>query len=773
MATSVADRAETRCTGRQVVAVSHLVLAAKITVPRVPGWAVPRPRINELMARDGRWSPLTVLTGPPGAGKTMALALWAAADHGAVAWVTLDDYDNQPTVFWSYVVAALHRAGVAVPGVLPAAVPEEAVGHLFLRRLVSALADQDPPVTLIIDDLHLLTESRVLDSLDYVLRNAGSGLRLVVTSRMDPLLPLHRYRLAGRLTEIRFGDLALSVPETGLLMAQHGIELSADSLECLTQRTEGWAAGIRLAAISMTTHPDPDQFVKELIAEDSAVTGYLVDEALNTQPPEVRDLLLRTSVLERVGGDIAAEMAGQEHAAGILRAVAHTNAFVQPVGHGWYRYHPLFAEVLRLKLRREYPEGIATLHYRAARWFARNGPLTDAVRHAAEAGDWKLAAGMVIDGLAIGEIIEPRGSRSLAGEFRGMPDSAASSELQPLLVSAAIAVSAGRYDLSTASLGVAQGILDGLPGHQEAASRLAAAMIRLAASRRTGDLTGAAAAAAAAEVLVDRVTDQKLARHPEIRTRVLSCRGAVELWSGRLGAAARVLDSGAAAATDSGAEYERADCLGYLALVEALRGGLGRAVKLAAQAEEALAADGPLGPVQHPNSAALVAFAWVHLERNELRAARRRLKDADAALGVRPDKLVGAIARLAAARAGVAEGRPGVATRMVAMARCGWLVPPWLEQRLSQVESQAYAAVGGNRAAFAAVPAAPLIVEHLSDREREVLRSVSEMLSVTEVATELYISVNTVKSHLKNIYRKLAATRRSEAVRRARQLELI
>ena len=197
MASTVANRAETRCIRQQFISVDDPVLASKITMPRVPGWAVPRPRINELMARGGRWSPLTVLTGPPGAGKTMALALWAAADHGAVAWVTLDDYDNQPRVFWSYVVAALHRAGVAVPGGLPGAVPEEAVGHVFLRRLVSALAAQDVPVTLIIDDLHLLTESRVLDSLDYVLRNAGSALRLVVTSRVDPLLPLHRYRLAG------------------------------------------------------------------------------------------------------------------------------------------------------------------------------------------------------------------------------------------------------------------------------------------------------------------------------------------------------------------------------------------------------------------------------------------------------------------------------------------------------------------------------------------------------------------------------------------------
>jgi LuxR family maltose regulon positive regulatory protein len=902
MATSVANRPKTRRTRRQVVPVNDPVLASKITVPSVPGWAVPRLRINKLIAQGARCS-LTVVTGPPGAGKTMALALWAAADPGAVAWVTLDDYDNRPRVFWSYVIAALRRVGIAVPRALSAAVRGEAVDHVFLRRLASALAAQDPPVTLVVDDLHLLKESTVLDGLDYVLRHVGSGLRLMVASRVDPLLPLHRYRLAGELTEIRAGDLALSIPETGLLMAQHGIKLSADSLECLTQRTEGWAAGIRLAMISIDTHPDPDQFVKELIAEDSAVTGYLVDEVLNTHPPEVRDMLLSTSVLERVSDDIATEMVGNAQAAEILPRVARANAFVQPLGRGWYRYHTLFAEVLRLKLRREHPERMATLHRRAARWFERNGPLTDAVRHAVEAGDWELAAGMVIDGLAIGEIIEPRGIQSLADEFRSMPHSEASSGLQPLLISAAIALSVGRNDLRTVSLGIAEGILDGLPCDQEAASRLAAAMIRLAASRRTGDLVSAAAAAACAEVMVDRVTDDKLARHPEIRARVLSGRGAVELWSGHLDEAARVLDSGVAAATVPGGEYERADCLGHLALVEALRGGLCRAVKLAVQATAALTTDSPLQHVQHPDPAAFVALAWVHLERNEPRKARSWLKQAEGALGVRPDKLVGAVACLVAACVGLAEGRAGVAVRMVAMARRGWPVPPWLEERLSLVESQSYAAVGDIRAALAAaeragrdssleaavtlahawvaagdrnqarralapalatseeVPerarlqawlvdarlsydsgdrargrrslesalrlgereqlrlpfamertwlrlvlwrdpdlarayrqllepglispglvsasqattaqAAPVIVEQLSDREREVLRCVSGMLSTAEVATEMYISVNTVKTHLKSIYRKLEATHRGEAVRRARQLELI
>jgi LuxR family maltose regulon positive regulatory protein len=914
MTTYAATAAAPRRTRRQVVSGDDLVLESKITTPPVPGWAVPRPRINKLIDRGRRWCQLTVVTGPPGAGKTMALALWAAtADPGPVAWVTLDDYDNRPKVFWSYVIAALRRAGLAVPGALPAAARGHAVDHAFLLRLASALAAQDPPVTLVVDDLHLLTEPALLEGLDYVLRNVGSGLRLVVSSRVDPRLPLHRYRLAAQLTEIRASDLALSIPEAGRLMAQHHITLSAGSLERLTRRTEGWAAGIRLAAISITTHPDPDQCVKELITEDSAVTGYLVEEVLNTQPPEVRDMLLSTSILERVSAGIATELIGDPKAAGILAAAARSNAFVEPLGRGWYRYHPLFAEMLRLKLRHQYPERIATLHRRAARWHERNGSLTDAVRHAAEAGDWQLAARMVIDGLAIGDIIEPRGSRSLAYEFRSMPHCEAR-ELAPLLVSAAIALSDDRYEPSAASLGIAEDLLEGLPADQEITSRLAAAMVRLAAARRTGDLDGATAAAAHAEVMVNRVAGDKLTRHPAIRAHVLSGRGAVELWSGHLDEAARVLEPAVAAAAAPGGEHERAACLGQLALVEALRGRLRRAVKLATEATAASAADEqqPLAqqppsaqqqiPAQHQAPAALAALAWVHLERGELREARGRLRQVDAALGVSPDKLIGAVACLMVAWAGLAEGRADVATQFVARARSGWSVPAWLGQRLSLAESRACVAVGDTRAALAAAerlgrdaplaaavalaharavagdganarralapalaaggeapdrvrlqawlvdarlsygsgdgtrgrrsltsalrlaereeirlpfvmerswigpllrrdpelarthrrlftpalredhPAAPsgaperatvAAVEPLTEREREVLRHVSGMLNTAEVASEMYISVNTVKSHLKSIYRKLAAGHRGEAVRRARQLELI
>ncbi len=418
MTTQVANQVAARAR-RPTVSAGVPILASKITAPGVPDWVVPRPRITRLIAGGTRRCPLTVAIGPAGAGKTMALALWAAAGPGPVAWVGVDEYDNEPEVFWSYVIAAVRRCGVAVPGALPAAA--RGTGHLFLLRLAAALAAQDPPVTLVLDDLHLLADPTVLDGLDYVLRNAGAGLRLVASARMDPPLPLHRYRLAGQLTEIRASDLAFTVAEARLLLARHGITLTADALECLTRRTEGWAAGLRLAAISMGTHPDRDQFVTELITDNSALTGYLVAEVLNTQPPEARDILLSTSILEQVSAQAASELTGNEQAAAILPAVAHANGFVQPTRSGWYRYHPLFAEVLRLKLSREYPDRRAALHRRAAGWYERNGQLTDAVRHAAETGDWPLAAGIVIDHLAIGEIIEPRRSPSLAGEFGRMP----------------------------------------------------------------------------------------------------------------------------------------------------------------------------------------------------------------------------------------------------------------------------------------------------------------------------------------------------------------
>jgi LuxR family maltose regulon positive regulatory protein len=221
------------------------IVAAKVTAPGMPGWALARPRITKLIAEGRRWCPLTLLTAPAGSGKTTAMALWAAAESGTVAWVTVDGFDNRPGVFWANVVAASRRSGVAVPGSPPAGEGRDA-GHVFLLGLAAALAAQDPPVTLVLDDLHLLTDRAVLGGLDDVLRNTGSGLRLLVAAQMDPLLPLRRHRLAGELTEIRASDLAFTVAEAGELMTRDGCTLTAGSLECRTRRTQGCAPGLRL-----------------------------------------------------------------------------------------------------------------------------------------------------------------------------------------------------------------------------------------------------------------------------------------------------------------------------------------------------------------------------------------------------------------------------------------------------------------------------------------------------------------------------------------------
>jgi LuxR family transcriptional regulator, maltose regulon positive regulatory protein len=881
------------------------VLSSKITVPDLPGWAVERPRIERLIAEGAR-GPLTAVTGPPGAGKTMAIVSWAAASNYpcSLVWITLDDYDNRPSVFWSYVVTALRRAGITVPRVLPGP-SRGGVDHVFILRLASVLAAQDPPVVMVLDDLHLLTEPAILDQLAYLLRNARPGLHLVAASRVDPLLPLHRYRLTGELTEIRADDLAFTVPESGLLLAHHGITLSAAALECLTGRTEGWAAGIRLTALSLHGRPDPEQFVKEMDAEDSAITGYLVDEVLNAQPASVRDLLLLTSILDCVNVDLARELADDQQAADALPALAQANAFIRPIGHGWYRYHSLFASVLRLKLRIERRGRLADLHRRAARWYQRNGQVNEAVRYAAESGDWLLAAGIAVDEFAVDQLIEPAGNQRLAEAFRRMPPDSAWTGPQPLLVLAAVGLSSTELEACITPLTAAESMLERLPADDEIPARSAAALIRLTLSRRTGDLEGAAAAAGRAEALFEQIPEELRSCHPEIRTQVLWSRGAMELWAGRLEAAAAAFRAGVAASAPEGG-YERADCQGYLALVEALRGRLSCAVEHAAEAAQA-AKSGSGDLAEHITPAARVALALVHLQRGDMQETHAQLKLAESALRISPDKLVSAVACMVAAQRRLAGGRAAAASEMIRRARQDWSSSPpgWLELKLAILESRACASAGDIKAAVAAaqradpesVPDAaaalayawlasgdhqaarraldavaegrsvlseqaglagclidarlsyragdrergrrslgralrlaqpeqirlpfvmertwirqalrrepelarafrellepslvspvpdlaqerhtstaqttPLVIERLSERERQVLTHLSGMLSTAEIATEMYLSVNTVKTHLRSIYRKLSVAHRSEAVRRARQLELI
>jgi LuxR family transcriptional regulator, maltose regulon positive regulatory protein len=746
-----------------------------------------------------------------------------------------------------------------------------------------------------------VSEPTVLDGVSYLLRSAHPALHLVISSRMDPLLPLHRFRLAGDLTEIRASDLAFSVPESSLLLAHHDISLSRVAVQRLTQRTEGWAAGLRLAALSLDGHPDPEQFVKELEAEDSAVTSYLVDEVLNAQPAEVRNLLLRTSILDSVSTDLACEFTGDPNAPEMLNALARANAFVQPLGHGWYRYHSLFGAVLRLKLRSDCPDRMPGLHRQAARWYQRRGRLPEAVQHAADAGDWPLAAGIILDEVAIGQLIQPRRDHLLTDVFRRMPRPVPSAQPQQLLMSAALELSDGARDLCDSSLAAAETGLDRLPAKDELPGRLAAALTRLAWARQAGDFDAAARAVDRAGALLRRLPPGQLAQHPGIRAQVLAGRGIAELWSDHLDDAVASFAAASAAACTQDSAFERADSLGYLALVKSLRGRLGHAAGLLAEA--ATAAESASGELaERPGAAAAVAAASVHLQRAQLHQAHNQLKLADAALRDTPDRLISAVAWLVAAQLRLAQGRPAAAAEMIQRASQGWQPPHWLEFRLTLLRSRACAAAGDVQAAVIAAgragvrtgpaavtlaharlvagdhqgarqalgaahertagadddslaaslvearlsyetgdpargrraleralrlarpeqlrlpfamerawlrpvlrsdpelalayrellepglvsqapgltpagvpdgPPAPPVIEALSDREREVLQHLAGMLSTVEIAGEMYISVNTVKTHLRSIYRKLSVAHRGEAVRRARQLKLL
>ena len=898
--TPAAERAPT--SSRRRVNNSDEVLLSKVTAPGRPDWIVRRTRIERHIT-TGTSGPLTVVTGPPGAGKTTAAASWAAAACSPVAWVTLDRYDSRPGVFWSTVVEALRRAGVTFRRAPPAQGHGADAWHVFLVQLASDLAAQYPPVALILDDFQLVAAAGVVDGLQYLMRNARPGLRVVICSRTDPMLSLHRYRLAGELTEIRAAELAFTVREAGLLMAHHGIALPDEPLRLLTKRYEGWAAGLRMAALSIQEEPDPERFIKEYATEDTAIAGYLVEEVLNNLPARTRDLLLKTSILDRVSAGIAGELADEEQSATVLEALAAANAFVEPLGDGWYHYHALFAEVLRLKLRFKYPGQVAGLHRRAARWYQANRQLPDAVRQAIAADDWPLAAQFVVGDLAIGTLIGAADRDPLGECLRQMPPVTVKAGPQLALTAAAIALCDVQHEVGRAALAIADDLLIRIPADQEIPSRLAAEMVRLEFARREGDLGTAVASVAALEELAGLIPADTLARHPVISGQLQTAQGVLRFWagqpwSGHPGTETADPDEGPAASGT--APPDHADCCGYLALLHALQGRLHAAEQVSQTV--GLSGEGSAEASQRPCVAAEVALALTHLQRNELHEARDRLKRADTALRARPDKLAGATAYLVAACYDLAEGHASGAANLIDRARQGWSPPSWLDHRLTLLESRAFAVAGDIPAAVAAAerahpgasldaavalaqawldagelkaaagalergpaltgeepdgcrldrwlvdarlayasadrtrgrrsldkalrlgqrerlrlpfalaaawmrpvlrsdpelaeahrdllepgqigpdnhasqPAAELttllIVEQLSRRELEVLGLFAGMLSTAEVADELYISVNTVKTHVKSIYRKLAATHRGEAVRRARQLQLI
>ena len=269
-----------------------------------------------------------------------------------------------------------------------------------VERLLAQLERLEEPLELVIDDLHELGSEDALAWLELLLARVPAQLRVVLATREEAALGLHRLRVAGELTELRGPDLRFSLDETRRLLRASGIRVSDAAVAALQERTEGWPAGVRLAAISLSSHPDPERFVSEFSGSERTVAGYLLAEVLERQPPEVRDLLLRTAILERVSGPLADALTGGTGSEAILQQLEDQNAFVTALdgARTWFRYHRLFADLLRLELRRTAPATIPSLHRAAAAWHEVHGDVTEAVRHDQAAGDWAPAGRLLADG---------------------------------------------------------------------------------------------------------------------------------------------------------------------------------------------------------------------------------------------------------------------------------------------------------------------------------------------------------------------------------------
>jgi LuxR family transcriptional regulator, maltose regulon positive regulatory protein len=755
----------------------------------------------------------------------------------------------------------------------------------------------------VIDDLHELDAPEAFVCLERFLERVPDSLRVVLATREEPRLRLHRLRLAGALTEIRGSDLRFSVEEARELLDEDGITLSDRALTSLHGRTEGWAAGLRLAALALADHPDPERFVSEFSGSDRRVAEYLCAEVLGRQPPEVRDLLLRTSVLDRVSGPLADVLTGGSGSERILQCLDDTNAFVTAldVGRSWFRYHHLFADLLRLELRRTAPTMIPALHHTAARWYEEHQCVVDAIRHAQAGRDWLQARRMLAEH-DLDLILDGRAEtvRALLAAF---PSGVQAGDPETAIMFAGAAMSDGLLEETGVYLRHAQALADAVPEGRRRRFDLLLACRRLWLASWRGDLDAAQDAAQAAQAALDEPTPDDLALDNDIRASAMMHLGIAELWTWQLDDARGHLERALALARRIGRPYLQVACLAHLGLASVLNGT--RLSVMVELADEAVAIGEAHGWSEHPVlsgplAARGVASVWLgrfeeadqsleraarnmrydrepglaflmHLGRGLLHLARGRLENAleafTAAEAARSQLALGhdlgvelqsrllqthvALGDIAAARATLtgldplmrdrmmfrvseariclAEGRPQDAVEVLSRALRHPDEPsrvPWPPIEAAVCDAVAREQLGDLRAAhdaldralelagpqriilpFVLPPARELVkaharrrtalpalvasilevldrgspasgqaapvVDNLSPAELRVLRYLPGDLKADEIAGELFLSPNTVRTHVRHIYGKLDAHSRRQAVSRARELGLL
>ncbi|MGZ4453780.1 MAG: LuxR C-terminal-related transcriptional regulator [Nocardioides sp.] len=401
------------------------LLETKFHVPARRRGLVTRSRLSDRLS-SGRESPLTLVSAPAGFGKSTLLTDWLAtqaAEGRATAWLSLDERDNDPGLFWSYLVAALQAA---VPEVGARALellqsPESSL-DAALATLLNDLNAMSDEVVVVLDDYHVIEASGIQEAMAFLLEHLPRQVRLVIASRADPALPLARLRARGELVEVRAGDLRFTPEEAAAYLNEMmGLDLTVEDVAALESRTEGWIAALQLAALSMQGRDDVADFIASFAGDDRYIVDYLVGEVLHRQPDDVRAFLLQTSVLSRLNGSLCDAVTGQDGGRAMLEELERSNMFVVPLDDRrlWYRYHHLFADMLTARLLDEQPAGVAELHRRASEWYEQHGGRPEAIRHATEGGHVERAADLIE--LAIPEMVKSRQEVTLRSWYEALP----------------------------------------------------------------------------------------------------------------------------------------------------------------------------------------------------------------------------------------------------------------------------------------------------------------------------------------------------------------
>ncbi len=709
-----------------------LLLGSKLAIPRQAERRIARPRLVELLdaARDAR---LILLSAPPGFGKTTAIVDWLAASGMPCAWLSLDEGDNDPVRFLRYLWVAAAGGGAGPGDQLPEAGQfAEADSIEVVGEIVTLLAGHPDPLLLVLDDYHVIEAPEVHRSVAFLLDHLPPQARLAIATRADPPLPLARLRARGKLLEVRGDVLRFTVPEAGSFFVERmGVDLSDADVEALVARTEGWPAALQLAGLSLVGREDVAAFVRDFAGTHRFVLDFITEEVLDRLSPPVRDFLLRTSVPDRLTGPLCDALTGGSDGQATLESLERANLLLVPLDEErrWYRYHRLFADLLRARFAVVHPDEPASLHLRAADWYEGNGFVRDAIEHTLRSGDESRALTLFY-----------RHSKDLvhAGEFatlRGwldrLPDEVVRADAQLSTTYAWTLALGGRTD------GVAERLADAeaamrAPTSELAASRAVAiptqiACIRSIVARLEDDPQAAIGHAEQAISLVPAGLPPSLGALFTGDARALL--GHALLDAGEVDRAIDAYRAARPLLVQAGNRLAVADITRNLARLEARRGRLRAALDTCDEALAEVAAAVKDGEPW---------LAPVHLARAEI---LERVGDA------RAEEAAGHAAELAT-RGGDAL------TLRDARALCARMAGRLTVSR------------------HATSPNAEL-VEPLTERELEVLRLVAAGRSNRQVAAELYLALGTVKAHVHAIAGKLGAANRVEAVALARELGLL